>query len=186
MVMRGGNAIHRGPSQWISLAVLGRYREGYGRFPAELRRLPTRAVSSAGEISEPAGNGAGYRRRYGDEHPPAQSGEIVDACMALIDNPALGIDDLINIVPGPDFPTGGVILGRQGIRAAYHLGRGSIVMRGPRRAPRTMRKVARGADRHRRNSRPGEQGARWSSAWPNWCAEKKLEGIGDHARRIAT
>src|SRR5262249_51282761 len=48
----------------------------------------------------------------------------------LIDNPALGIDDLIQIVPGPDFPTGGIILGRQGIRAAYHLGRGSIVMRG--------------------------------------------------------
>jgi len=62
--------------------------------------------------------------------PPHNLGEIVDACVALIDDPALGIDDLINIVPGPDFPTGGVILGRQGIRAAYHLGRGSIVMRG--------------------------------------------------------
>ena len=48
----------------------------------------------------------------------------------MIDNPALGIDELINIIPGPDFPTGGIILGRQGIRAAYHLGRGSIVMRG--------------------------------------------------------
>src|SRR5262249_54393100 len=46
------------------------------------------------------------------------------------DDPALGIDDLIKIVPGPDFPTGATILGRQGIRAAYHLGRGSIVMRG--------------------------------------------------------
>src|SRR5438132_6884683 len=62
--------------------------------------------------------------------PPHNLGEIVDACVALIDNPALGIDDLINIVPGPDFPTGGIILGHQGIRAAYHLGRGSIVMRG--------------------------------------------------------
>src|SRR5438477_2192978 len=62
--------------------------------------------------------------------PPHNLGEIVDACVALIDDPALGIDDLINIVPGPDFPTGGVILGRQGIRSAYHLGRGSIVMRG--------------------------------------------------------
>src|SRR6202011_1591556 len=40
------------------------------------------------------------------------------------------IDELINIIPGPDFPTGGIILGRQGIRSAYHLGRGSIVMRG--------------------------------------------------------
>jgi DNA gyrase subunit A len=62
--------------------------------------------------------------------PPHNLGEVIDACAALIDNPALSIDDLINIVPGPDFPTGGIILGRQGIRSAYHLGRGSIVMRG--------------------------------------------------------
>jgi DNA gyrase subunit A len=62
--------------------------------------------------------------------PPHNLGEVIDACTALIDNPALTIDELINIIPGPDFPTGGVILGRQGIRAAYHLGRGSIVMRG--------------------------------------------------------
>jgi len=62
--------------------------------------------------------------------PPHNLGEVVDACVALIDNPALSIDELINIIPGPDFPTGGIILGRQGIRAAYHLGRGSIMMRG--------------------------------------------------------
>ena len=62
--------------------------------------------------------------------PPHNLGEVIDACIALINDPALGIDDLINIVPGPDFPTGGIILGRQGIRSAYHLGRGSIVMRG--------------------------------------------------------
>jgi DNA gyrase subunit A len=62
--------------------------------------------------------------------PPHNLGELVDACFALIDDPALGIDELNAIVPGPDFPTGGIILGRQGIRAAYHFGRGSIVMRG--------------------------------------------------------
>ncbi|MFN5486530.1 MAG: DNA gyrase subunit A [Bradyrhizobium sp.] len=62
--------------------------------------------------------------------PPHNLGEVVDACVALIDNPALSIDELIDIIPGPDFPTGGIILGRQGIRSAYHLGRGSIVMRG--------------------------------------------------------
>jgi DNA gyrase subunit A len=50
--------------------------------------------------------------------------------VAIIDNPALGIEDLINIVQGPDFPTGGIILGKAGIRSAYHTGRGSIVMRG--------------------------------------------------------
>ena len=62
--------------------------------------------------------------------PPHNLGETIDACIAIIDNPALGIDDLIQIMPGPDFPTGGIILGRQGIRAAYHLGRGSVMMRG--------------------------------------------------------
>jgi DNA gyrase subunit A len=62
--------------------------------------------------------------------PPHNLGEIIDACTALIDDPALSIDDLVKIVPGPDFPTGGIILGRQGIRSAYHLGRGSIIMRG--------------------------------------------------------
>src|SRR3979411_1150396 len=62
--------------------------------------------------------------------PPHNLGEVIDACVALIENPALTIDELINIIPGPDFPTGGIVLGRQGIRAAYHLGRGSIVMRG--------------------------------------------------------
>src|SRR5438552_13911862 len=62
--------------------------------------------------------------------PPHNLGEVIDACVALIDDPALSIDELINIIPGPDFPTGGIILGRQGIRAAYHLGRGSMVMRG--------------------------------------------------------
>ena len=62
--------------------------------------------------------------------PPHNLGEVIDAGIARIDNPGLASDDLINIVPGPDFPTGGIILGRQGIRSAYHLGRGSIMMRG--------------------------------------------------------
>ncbi|MBJ6949780.1 DNA gyrase subunit A, partial [Vibrio cholerae] len=62
--------------------------------------------------------------------PPHNLGEVIDACLALIENPALTIDELNQIIPGPDFPTGGINLGRQGIRSAYHLGRGSIVMRG--------------------------------------------------------
>jgi len=62
--------------------------------------------------------------------PPHNLGEVIDACTALIDNPALTIDEVMNFIPGPDFPTGGVIIGRQGIRSAYHLGRGSILMRG--------------------------------------------------------
>src|SRR5438132_1016166 len=62
--------------------------------------------------------------------PPHNLGEVIDACVALIENAGLSIDELIGIVPGPDFPTGGIILGRSGIRSAYHLGRGSIIMRG--------------------------------------------------------
>jgi DNA gyrase subunit A len=62
--------------------------------------------------------------------PPHNLGEVIDACFALLDDPGLSIDDLINIIPGPDFPTGGLILGRGGIRSAYHTGRGSVVMRG--------------------------------------------------------
>src|SRR2546430_15122700 len=62
--------------------------------------------------------------------PPHNLGELIDACVALIDEPGLSIEDLMAIVPGPDFPTGGIILGRTGIRGAYMLGRGSIVMRG--------------------------------------------------------
>jgi DNA gyrase subunit A len=62
--------------------------------------------------------------------PPHNLGEVIDATIALIDDPALSIDALNAIIPGPDFPTGGVILGRAGIRSAYHTGRGSIVMRG--------------------------------------------------------
>jgi DNA gyrase subunit A len=62
--------------------------------------------------------------------PPHNLGEVIDACVALIENPDLGIDELIGIIPGPDFPTGGIILGRSGIHAAYSQGRGSIIMRG--------------------------------------------------------
>ncbi len=62
--------------------------------------------------------------------PSHNLGELIDACIALIGDPALSIDDLNGIVLGPDFPTGGIILGRAGIRSAYQTGRGSIVMRG--------------------------------------------------------
>ncbi len=62
--------------------------------------------------------------------PPHNLGELIDACTALIGDPALSIDDLNAIVLGPDFPTGGIILGKAGIRSAYQTGRGSIVMRG--------------------------------------------------------
>jgi DNA gyrase subunit A len=71
--------------------------------------------------------------------PPHNLGEVIDACNALIDDPGISIERLMQIVPGPDFPTGGIILGRAGIRAAYETGRGSVLMRG-RVATETVRR----------------------------------------------
>jgi DNA gyrase subunit A len=61
--------------------------------------------------------------------PPHNLGEVIKGCLALIENPDLDIDDLIDIIPGPDFPTGGIINGRQGIVEAYRTGRGRIYVR---------------------------------------------------------
>ncbi|HUC61166.1 MAG TPA: DNA gyrase subunit A [Alphaproteobacteria bacterium] len=62
--------------------------------------------------------------------PPHNLGEVIEACLAYIDDPEITVDQLIEHVQGPDFPTGGIIMGRGSIRLAYHTGRGSIVMRG--------------------------------------------------------
>ncbi|WP_412562645.1 DNA gyrase subunit A [Thalassobius sp. MITS945101] len=61
--------------------------------------------------------------------PPHNLGEVIDACQALIEDPDLTSEQLINYVPGPDFPTGGIMLGRSGARKAYLEGRGSVVIR---------------------------------------------------------
>lgn len=61
--------------------------------------------------------------------PPHNLGEICDAVALMIDNPDCTLEDLLAVVPGPDFPTGGTILGREGIQAAYQTGRGRVVMR---------------------------------------------------------
>ncbi|MBJ7444453.1 MAG: DNA topoisomerase 4 subunit A, partial [Sphingobium sp.] len=61
--------------------------------------------------------------------PPHNLGEVIRACLAYIDNTGITIDELIQIVPGPDFPTAPLILGQSGARSAYHTGRGSIMMR---------------------------------------------------------
>ncbi|HRN87542.1 DNA gyrase subunit A [Hyphomicrobium sp.] len=61
--------------------------------------------------------------------PPHNLGEVIDACMLMLDKPETTIEELTEVIPGPDFPTGGLILGRAGALAAYHKGRGSIIMR---------------------------------------------------------
>lgn len=61
--------------------------------------------------------------------PPHNLGEVIDGIIALIDNPDISIDELMDHIPGPDFPTGGLIMGKSGIRAAYHTGRGKLRVR---------------------------------------------------------
>ena len=61
--------------------------------------------------------------------PPHNLGETIDGCIAVIDNPDIELDELMQIVKGPDFPTGGIILGNSGIKKAYETGRGSITIR---------------------------------------------------------
>ncbi|HND56690.1 MAG TPA: DNA gyrase subunit A, partial [Pirellulaceae bacterium] len=61
--------------------------------------------------------------------PPHNLGEVIDACLAYIENPGIELDELLQHLPGPDFPTGAMLLGKGGIREAYRTGRGSIVVR---------------------------------------------------------
>src|SRR5438128_8243038 len=61
--------------------------------------------------------------------PPHNLGEVIDACCAYLDNPAITVDELMEHVPAPDFPTGGIIIGRAGTHAGYKTGRGAIVLR---------------------------------------------------------
>jgi len=61
--------------------------------------------------------------------PPHNLGEVINGCRAILDNPDVTIDELVEIIPGPDFPTGGQVLGRNGSLGMYHTGRGSIIMR---------------------------------------------------------
>ncbi len=62
--------------------------------------------------------------------PPHNLGEVINGCIAMIDNPEISLSELMEFIPGPDYPTGGIILGRSGIRSAYETGRGSVITRG--------------------------------------------------------
>jgi len=62
--------------------------------------------------------------------PPHNLREVVDALCLMLDNPDAGVEDILSVMPGPDFPTGGVILGRQGIQDAFRTGRGKLIIRG--------------------------------------------------------
>ena len=95
--------------------------DGSEREPTVLpARIPNLLINGAGGIA------VGMATNI----PPHNLGEVIDATIALIDDPALAVVDLMEFVPGPDFPTGGQILGRSGIRSSYEMGRGSVLMRG--------------------------------------------------------
>jgi DNA gyrase subunit A len=108
--------------------------------------------------------------------PPHNLGEVIDGTLALIENPKITDDELIALIPGPDFPTGGTIQGRNGILGAYKNGRGSVQVRG----------VA-----HVEEIRKDRQAivvtelpfmlvkSRWIESTADMVREKKLEGISD-------
>ncbi|MEP3496315.1 MAG: DNA gyrase subunit A [Lentilitoribacter sp.] len=100
------------------------YQETYdnsGREPVVIpARFPNLLVNGAGGIA------VGMATNI----PPHNLVEVINGCIAVMENPAIELPELMEIVPGPDFPTGGQILGRAGIKSAFETGRGSVVMRG--------------------------------------------------------
>ncbi|HEY8378868.1 MAG TPA: DNA gyrase subunit A [Nannocystis sp.] len=108
--------------------------------------------------------------------PPHNLREIVDACVALIDDPKLSNNDLLRIVTGPDFPTGGQIIGRAGIRQAYLTGRGSITLR----ARCTIEEDDKGREAIVVHEIPYQVNkVRLISHIAELVREKKIEGISD-------
>ncbi|MGY9050300.1 MAG: DNA gyrase subunit A, partial [Rhodobacterales bacterium] len=104
--------------------------DGKDREPTVLpARFPNMLVNGAGGIA------VGMATNL----PPHNLGEVVDACLALIEDPDLTSEQLIEYVPGPDFPTGGLMLGRSGARKAYLEGRGSVIIRAKTRVEEIRR-----------------------------------------------
>lgn len=109
--------------------------------------------------------------------PPHNLGEVVSGCIALIDNPDISIDELMECIPGPDFPTGGIINGRAGILQAYRTGRGRIYVR-----------ARHHVEEHPKNGRPvlviteipyQLNKARLIEKIADLVKEKKIEGISE-------
>ncbi len=100
------------------------YQENYDGAEREPTVLPARFPNIL------VNGGSGIAVGMATNIPPHNLGEVVDATCMLIDNPEATIDELMVACPAPDFPTGGIILGRTGSHSAMHTGRGSVVMRG--------------------------------------------------------
>ena len=100
------------------------FQENYDSSGQEPRVLPARYPNLL--VNGSGGIAVGMATNI----PPHNLSEVIDGCIAMIDDPAIGLAELLEIIPGPDFPTGGIILGKSGIHSAYSTGRGSILMRG--------------------------------------------------------
>lgn len=108
--------------------------------------------------------------------PPHNMGEVIDAIDLLIDDPDAGLDQIMECIKGPDFPTGGIIMGRSGIRAAYATGRGRIILR----ARAEIQEMKNGRFRIAVTEIPYMVNkARLIESIANLVKEKRIEGISD-------
>ena len=108
--------------------------------------------------------------------PPHNLGEVLDGCLAVIEDPYITIEGLMQFVKGPDFPTGGLIMGKQGIHSAFHTGRGSVIMRG-----RTeIEERAKGREAIIISEVPYQVNkARMVATMAECVRDKRIEGISD-------
>ena len=146
------------------------WRPNYDDKELEPTVLPTRVPNLL------INGGTGIAVGMATNIPPHNLGEVIDGVLALIANPALTDDDLMRFIPGPDFPTGGVIQGRAGIRSAYRTGRGAIPLRGVA-SVEELRK-----DRYCivvTELPYVVNKAKWVSDTAQMVRDKKLEGISD-------
>jgi len=100
------------------------FRDNYDNSEREPVALPARFPNLL------VNGGGGIAVGMATNIPTHNLGEVIDATVAMVDKPGITVDELMEIMPGPDFPTAGIILGRSGIRSAYETGRGSVLMRG--------------------------------------------------------
>jgi len=100
------------------------FRDNYDNSEREPSVLPARFPNIL------VNGGGGIAVGMATNIPTHNLGEVINATLLMLDNPSAGVDEILEVMPGPDFPTAGIIIGRQGIRSAYETGRGSVLVRG--------------------------------------------------------
>ena len=145
--------------------------DGSRREPTVLpARFPNLLVNGAGGIA------VGMATNI----PPHNLGEVIDGCLAYIDNPSISSEELFELIPGPDFPTAPLILGKSGARAAYTTGRGSILMRCRHEIEATRGAKSEGRQSIVLTSIPFQVGkSNLVEKIADAAKEKRIEGISD-------